>query len=86
MTITEENVYNQWTIISKYHYALGTLAKGAIGVKYRYTGGWADTDNRAFTFWFRPQYKKPIGKNVLITQISNNAGYPYDYYTRIANR
>ena len=76
MTITEENVYNQWTIISKYHYSLGTLAKGAIGVKYRYTGGWAETDNRAFTFWFRPQYKKPIGKNVLITQISNNAGFP----------
>ena len=46
MTITEENVYNQWTIISKYHYALGTLANGAIGVKYRYTGGWADTDNQ----------------------------------------
>ena len=76
MTITEENVYNQWTIISKYHYALGTLAKDTIGVKYRYTGGWTDTDNRAFTFWFRPQYKKPIGKNVLITQISNNAGFP----------
>ena len=76
MTITEENVYNQWTIISKYHYALGTLADKAIGVKYRYTEGWADTDNRAFTFWFRPQYNKPIGKNVLITQISNNAGNP----------
>ena len=76
MTISEENVYNQWTIISKYHYALGTLADGAIGVKYRYKNGWTAADNRAFTFWFRPQYKKPIGKNVLITQISNNAGYP----------
>ena len=76
MTITEENVYNQWTIISKYHYALGTLAKNTVGVKYRYKSGWADTDNRAFTFWFRPVYKKPIGKNVLITQISNSAGYP----------
>jgi len=74
MTITEENVYNQWTIISKYHYALGTLAKNTIGVKYRYTGGWADTDSRAFTFWFRPIYKAPIGKNVLITSITNNAG------------
>jgi hypothetical protein len=76
MTITEENVYNQWTIISKYHYALGTLAKNTLGVKYRYANGWSDTDNRAFTFWFRPVYKKPIGKNVLITQISNNASYP----------
>ena len=76
MTITEENVYNQWTIISKYHYALGTLADKTVGVKYRYKNGWSVTDNRAFTFWFRPQYKKPIGKNVLITQISNNAGNP----------
>ena len=74
MTITEENVYNQWTIISKYHYALGTLTENTIGVKYRYTGGWADTDSRAFTFWFRPIYKAPIGKNILITSITNNAG------------
>jgi len=76
MTISEENVYNQWTIISKYHYALGTLADKTVGVKYRYKNGWTVNDNRAFTFWFRPQYKKPIGKNVLITQISNNAGHP----------
>ena len=76
MTISEENVYNQWTIISKYHYALGTLANKALGVKYRYKSGWTATDNRAFTFWFRPQYKKPIGKNVLITNISNNNGLP----------
>ena len=76
MTITEENVYNQWTIISKYHYALGTLADKTLGVKYRYKEGWTSNDNRAFTFWFRPVYKKPIGKNVLITQISNNASYP----------
>ena len=76
MSISEENVYNQWTIISKYHYALGTLADKTVGVKYRYKDGWTTEDSRAFTFWFRPQYKKPIGKNVLITQISNNAGYP----------
>ncbi len=76
MVITEENVYNQWTIISKYHYALGTLPENTIGVKYRYDSGWNSTDNRAFTFWFRPTYKKPIGKNVLITRISNNAGHP----------
>ena len=76
MTITEENVYNQWTIISKYHYALGTLVNGGIGVKYKYNGGWADTENRAFTFWFRPTSKAPIGKNVVISSITNNAGYP----------
>jgi len=76
MTISEENVYNQWTIISKYHYSLATLADKTVGVKYRYKDGWSAVDNRAFTFWFRPTYKKPIGKNVLITRISNNAGHP----------
>jgi len=76
MTITEETVYNQWTIISKYHYALGTLANKALGVKYRYTGGWENTDNRSFTFWFRPQYKTPIGANIQIASISDISGYP----------
>ena len=76
MTITAENVYNQWTIISKYHYALGTLVNGGVGVKYRYNDGWTNTDNRAFTFWFRPTYIAPIGKNVVISSITNNAGYP----------
>jgi hypothetical protein len=74
MTITEENVYNQWTIISKYHYALKTLTKNAVGVKYRYNGGWDDTDNRAFTFWFRPQYLKPTGTSFVTNSITNNAG------------
>ena len=74
MTISEENVYNQWTIISKYHYSLATLAKGTIGVKYRYTGGWTVADDRAFTFWFRPTYKKPIGAAVSIEGITNNSG------------
>ena len=72
MTITEETVYNQWTIISKYHYALGTLTDGTVGVKYRYTGGWTATDDRAFSFWFRPKYLKPIGVNTSINSITNN--------------
>jgi len=81
MTITEETVYNQWTIISKYHYALGTLtntynATQSIGVKYRYSDGWSVTDDRAFTFWFRPQYTKPIGASFVINTITNNAGNP----------
>ena len=76
MAITEENVYNQWTIISKYHYSLGTLVDDTLAVKYRYTGGWAATDNRAFTFWFRPTYTKPIQSNILIVSISDNNNRP----------
>ena len=76
MSITEENLYNNWTIISKYHYALGTLTDRSLAVKYRYTGGWENTDDRAFTFWFRPTYLKPIQSNILITSISDDNGSP----------
>ena len=76
MSITEENLYNNWTIISKYHYALGTLTDRSLAVKYRYTGGWGATDDRAFTFWFRPKYLKPIQSNILITAITDNNGNP----------
>jgi len=76
MSITEENLYNNWTIISKYHYALGTLTDRSLAVKYRYKGGWTATEDRAFTFWFRPQYTKPIQKNILITSITDNNGHP----------
>ena len=81
MTIKEENVYNQWTIISKYHYSLGTLtnaynADPSIAVKYRYKGGWTNTENRAFTFWFRPQYVTAVQKNLMFDAISNSATYP----------
>ena len=76
MSITEENVYNNWTIISKYHYALGTLSDRSLAVKYRYKNGWTSEEDRAFTFWFRPQFTKPIQKNILITAIGNNAGFP----------
>jgi|MDSV01.2.fsa_nt_gb hypothetical protein len=76
MTITEENLYNNWTIISKYHYALGTLTDRSLAVKYRYKGGWTNQEDRAFTFWFRPQFTKPIQKNILITGILDNGGHP----------
>ena len=74
MTITEENVYNQWTIISKYHYSLGTLANDTLAVKYRYDKGWTIANDRAFTFWFRPTYKQPIGAAISIGGITNNSG------------
>jgi len=76
MSITEENLYNNWTIISKYHYALGTLTDRSLAVKYRYDKGWTDVEDRSFTFWFRPKYLKPIQSNIVITSILNDGGYP----------
>ena len=74
LIIKEENVYNQWTIISKYHYELNSIKNGDESIKYQYEDGWSKEDDRAFTFWVRPQYKKPIGNNILILSIVNKNG------------
>ncbi len=74
LIIKEEKVYNAWTIVSKYHYELGSMDYGSETVEYRYDGGWEKTDDRAFTHWVRQKYDEPIGTNVLITAINNIGG------------
>lgn len=74
LLIKEENVYNNWTIISKYNYQLSSMETGNECVEYRYNKGWKTTDDRAFTFWARPKYVNPIGINIGITSISNSGG------------
>jgi hypothetical protein len=74
LIIKEENVYNEWTIISKYHYKLNSMIGGEEAIEYRYKQGWTKGEDRAFTFWARPQYKSPIGNNVLILSIVNDNG------------
>lgn len=74
LIIKEENVYNEWTIISKYHYKLNSMNGGEEAIEYRYKQGWTKEEDRAFTFWVRPQYKSPIGNNVLILSIVNDNG------------
>ena len=72
ITKEEENVYNEWTIISKYHYRLASMGTTNEAIKYQYEKGWSSEEDRAFTFWIRPQYNKPIGANILILSIANN--------------
>lgn len=72
--IKEENVYNNWTIVSKYHYQLSSMQTGIEGVEYRYNKGWGLTDDRSFTFWARPKYTNPIGINIAIVSIANSGG------------
>ena len=74
LLIKEENVYNNWTIISKYHYKLDSMDLNEETVEYRYNKGWTTSDSRAFTFWVRPKYTNPIGQNVLITLIEDDGG------------
>lgn len=74
LLIKEENVYNRWTIISKYHYNLSSMDPGQETLEYRYKQGWTVEDDRALTAWFRPRYQNPIGQNILITAISDFGG------------
>ncbi len=74
LLIREYDLYNNWTIISKYHYDLSSMNPGSETVEYRFNQGWASSDMRSFTAWFRPKYTSPIGQNVLITSISNDSG------------
>jgi hypothetical protein len=74
LLIKEENVYNNWTIISKYNYQLSSMTRFSEAVEYRYDKGWTDKEDRAFTFWIRPKYVNPIGSNIVITGISNTSG------------
>jgi hypothetical protein len=74
LLIKEENLYNNWTIVSKYNYQLSTMDKFSDAVEYKYNEGWSNTDDRSFTFWIRPKYTNPIGTNIIITSISNSSG------------
>lgn len=74
LIIKEENIYNNWTVISKDNYQLSSITRFSEAVKYRYDQGWTQSDNRSFTFWLRPKYKNPIGSNITIISISNSNG------------
>lgn len=74
LLIKEENIYNNWTIISKYHYQLGTVKKMNDAVEFRYSEGLTKTSDRSFTFWARPQYDNPVDQNITIASISNSGG------------
>lgn len=72
LIIREEKVYNQWTVISKYHYDLSSMESGDETVVYRYTDGWTSSESRSFTAWVRPKYTNPIRQNILITGITDS--------------
>ena len=66
--IQMENVYNNWTVISKSHYALKSVEKGNPVVNYRYDKGWT-TEDRMLTFWVRPKYEKALRGKVAVIEL-----------------
>lgn len=73
MRIVEENIYNNWTNISKQYYNLTTIDPGEIGVEYNYSGLSSD-DERMISFAFRPTNFKNVSDNIMIDTIVNNEG------------
>jgi hypothetical protein len=71
LLIRAEKLYNNYTIVAKYLYELGTISEQQTAVEYRYTGGIETTENRAFTFWVRPKYINAISGNISITVIGS---------------
>lgn len=74
LLIKDEKIYNNYTVISKYHYDLSSLTANEVALQYRYTDGIATTDNRAFTMWFNPTYVNAVDSNLVSSNFSNNAG------------
>jgi hypothetical protein len=73
ITIIDEKINNNWTVVSKNYYDLSKLPKNSIALKYRSTVNLNLDENRAFTFWFKS--KLPIPKpRILIDSISDNNG------------
>jgi hypothetical protein len=73
LRIDTENIYNKWTVVSKQHYRLSTIEKGKKVVRYRYSEGFSNKDERMFSFWFRPHnVNKNISDNILISEISES--------------
>ena len=54
LIISDSKINNNWTIVSKNYYEFNKLNPGELAVKYRQPVKFADTEDRAFTFWFQP--------------------------------
>lgn len=71
--IVDENIYNEWTVVSKQYYNLSTINKGDIAVEYNYSGLSSD-EERMISFAFRPTNLKNVSGNIMIDTIINNNG------------
>lgn len=71
LIIRDENIYNDWTIISKTHYDLSTIDKDEIVNTYRYSTGFNSNDERMISFLIKPNnVDKNISGNIFIEKIT----------------
>ena len=72
LLIKEYKIKNNFTVVSKYFYKLNIINPGDTAVVYRYTTGIPVSEDRAFTFWYRPQFANPESPAKLITNVENS--------------
>jgi hypothetical protein len=72
ISIADDKINNNWTIVSKNYYDLSKLIPKSIAVKYRKPVTITETDNRAFTFWFRSKLGVVPGKKNITSFSDNN--------------
>ena len=73
ISIADEKINNNWTIVSKNYYDLSKLGNGVIAAKYHEMAKLTKEEDRAFTFWFRSKFAKSKPK-INISGFSNNNG------------
>lgn len=74
LTISDAELRNQWTVISKNNYDLdSTVDKSMELVAYNKKSSLASNQNLAFTIWFRPKFKD-TNEQILIDGYNNGAG------------
>jgi len=71
LTIKDEKLYNNWTIIAKNYYDLSSITVGSEALVYRYEYGIQPDEDRSINLWFRPKFIKPINSNIVVTGISS---------------
>jgi hypothetical protein len=71
--IADEKINNNWTIVSKNYYNLSKMVYNSVAVKYRIKAENKETDDKAFTFWFRPKFaqEKP---RLNVSTLSDSSG------------
>jgi hypothetical protein len=74
ITIIDEKINNNWTVVSKNYYDLSKLPKNSIALKYRQGVNMSEEDNRSFTFWFKSKLPKPKPR-LILSSVSDNNGF-----------
>jgi len=72
ITIVDEKINNNWTIVSKNFYDLAKLDLGIVAAKYRKDVNIKVEENRAFTFWFRSKFAKSRPRLNITSYDENN--------------